>query len=514
MAKTYSCLLVGLDVIEIEIETVIGKGFSGLSILGLQSDIVRDMRERVRSALESIGIFIPAKRVVVNISPREILKLARTPLSELDFAVAASVILALFEDQGIALPKIEKEFFAGELSLCGDIKSVQNTLIYEKISNFYASLCTDGSFAKQSGLLISISGEKNYPYQQSTFKSYLNLSDWLSDRKNHNKLRKNVIIENQNGNHLSDFSVGKIQKAAAIIQKLSKNPKACVASLVAVSGWHHLLLIGEPGIGKSFCVQYIKDLFLPPNKEQQIEIQLIYSQTVNPHTRPFRKPHHSSTVAALVGGQSLKPGEVTLAHHGVLFLDEIAEFSRNALESLREPLDSGHVELSKSLGNIRYPADFLLCATANPCPCGYLFSENVPCRCRPSDSKKYMNKLSGPLLDRFCLQVFIEHPNRYLENKKDIFSEYLSYLISDEIKLFEFVKNFFQVQNTYQKSHRADIQFDTESPVSIRSHFKIKRLIETFSKIFPMLSHENTFTDQVLTYRNLSDLMNKDLIHL
>lgn len=513
MAKTYSCLLIGLDVVEVEIETVVGSGFSGLSILGLRSEIVRDMRERVRSALESIGIPIPAKRVVVNISPQEILKLSRTSLQELDFAVAASIVLALFADQGLSFPNIDKEFFAGELTLTGRIKCIQNLLIYEKIAHLYES---------KKNISISCSSEILKKSSMNAFKHYETLSDWLSHRKYACPDKGKTKTKTMKNDSSDEISHPYIENAVAAIKTLLKNPKTCVANLVAAAGWHHLIFIGEPGIGKSFSIQKIQKLLLPPNQKQQIEIQLIHSNALDSYVRPFRSPHHSSTTAALIGGQTLKPGEVTLAHHGVLFLDEIAEFSRQALEALREPLDSEKVELSKASGSMSYPAKFLLCATTNPCPCGYLLSHTIPCRCKPSDSKQYINKLSGPLLDRFCLQVVIENPNRPFHNKKDLFSEYLLSIRDNEQKLFAFVKNFLQVQMDQMsnneksdfKKNKNNFNYDLHMQTSLRAQNKISRLINTFHKIFPELSDENNFTDHVLMYRNLSHVMNKELIHL
>lgn len=213
-----------------------------------------------------------------------------------------------------------------------------------------------------------------------------------------------------------------------------------------------------------------------------------------------------------MGGQSLKPGEVTLAHRGVLFLDEIAEFSRHSLEALREPLDSGRIELSKAQGSVSYPAQFLLCATTNPCPCGYFFSKNKTCRCKPSDSRQYISKISGPLLDRFCLQVWME--NSKTMEITDIFSNYLLNLNESELK--DFSHHFIRVQaqnNPFENQSIQETDFHFEMYTSLRAQNKIYKLNQTFQKIFPALSQENNFTDDILKYRNFYQLLSKDLVY-
>lgn len=506
MAKTFSCILVGLDVIEVEIETIVSFGFSGLNILGLSSNIAKDMKERIRTALEYIGIPVPAKRVIVNLSPAHFFKLSRTQLQELDFAVAASIILALFEEQGIKLPEIEKEFFAGELTLTAQLRSVQNSLVYEKIAHSH-----------KDNIRFAISKfETCTPHDH--FEFYDSLLNWLNSRKyanpaisinNHDSLEKKTL----------NFTDLEINKTAQAIKTLLKNPKLCVALLVAAAGNHHILIAGEPGIGKTFSIHKIKQFLKPLSFDEQISIQLIHSNKTSTCHRPFRSPHHSASVAALIGGQSLKPGEVTMAHNGILFLDEIAEFSRNALEALREPLDSYQVELSKSAGTVRYPAKFLLCATTNPCPCGYFLSKIKPCRCFPHESKKYISKISGPLLDRFHLKIWVENTED-LSEKLDLFSEYLMSL--DENQMLEFSKNFLSLQYQIENEEQNDfaplfpehlhIPKHIKTQISMRAQNQLEHLIKTFFSVFPNLQNKNNFTDEILKYRNFSQMLETDFI--
>jgi magnesium chelatase family protein len=212
----------------------------------------------------------------------------------------------------------------------------------------------------------------------------------------------------------------------------------------------------------------------------------------------------------LVGGSSLKPGEVTLAHHGVLFLDELAEFPRLSIESLREPLDSGVVTLSRANGSILYPAKFQLCGTTNPCPCGYMFSRKKPCRCNPRESRKYLQKISGPLLDRFCLQIWLDPVVEDCD--QDIFAQFVLKL-RDTGRLAEFVDHFLFVQG--QRLTRVEGQgkgeFHKESVgnFSIRGQEKIFQVSHTFQMLFPSLVGHPLFEEQVLEYRVLGEMFGR-----
>ena len=497
MAKTYSCILVGMEVHPIEIETVLGSGFSGLNILGLPTDATRDMRERVRQALESIGIPIPARRVVVNVSSNELIKLSRTPLSQLDFAVAASIIRAFFEEDEMNIPLFqpEYEFLAGELSLMAELKPISNPLIYETLA-----------YTKNLKRTICLS------YQvkdiQAEFEYYKNLNDWLNDRKIIKQRQNSVLIHQEINLQESEFKIDqkKLEEAQKTIELILKNPKACVALLVAAAGKHSILIAGEPGIGKSFSLKRIPSLLLPLEESEKIEVKLIHSRS-DVIEKPFRFPHHSATAAALVGGSSLKPGEVTLAHRGILFLDELAEFPRSSLEALREPMDSGCVTLSRSNGNIIYPAEFQLCATTNPCPCGYRFSRKKPCRCRDSESKKYLQKISGPLLDRFCLQLWLDSSES--EEDLDIFSFHLK-KCQQKNNLKEFLLHFFKVQKELFHKGESLKLFSGENNFSLRGKEKIAQIAFTFEKLFPSLVDKKEFSETILSYRKLSDLFTRN----
>lgn len=513
MAKTFSCILVGVEVIDVEIETMLGNGFSGLNILGLSSEITRDMRERIRSALESVGLLIPARRVVVNIYPRDVIKISRIPLSQLDFAVAASIIYALFQkkEKQQLLYQPTKEYFAGELSLSGELKKIQNPLIYHSI------LSRD-----EGEITLCMPKENTYSDNFSNFQNieyFSSLQNWLQIRKikvvkNKSESVKNINTINPKNNDELNLKVTEIEKLIII---LMKNPKLCVSLLVAAFGGHHILVAGEPGVGKSFSLQKIPILLNPLTDKEKIEVKLIHSVSHDVQ-KPFRSPHHSATPAALIGGSSLKPGEVSLAHNGVLFLDELAEFSSSSLESLREPLDSGEVYLSRAGGSIRYPANFQLCATTNPCSCGFLFSKNKPCRCNQSDNRKYLQKISGPLLDRFCLQIWIEPNQDESLFTSDLFMNFMiekirkgnlsEFIISylnikskqNEIEEMKKCKEeLYLIRNILQKNNK----FLT---LSLRGQEKIVKLVYSFKIIFKDIQYNDEFIDSIFNYRTLDKM--------
>ncbi|MBX9703160.1 MAG: ATP-binding protein, partial [Silvanigrellaceae bacterium] len=244
------------------------------------------------------------------------------------------------------------------------------------------------------------------------------------------------------------------------------------------------------------------------------------SRSLSPGCRPFRAPHHSATLAAFIGGASLKPGEVTLSHKGVLFLDEIAEFSRSVLESLREPLDNKNVVLSKAGGSMIYPADFLLCATTNPCPCGYLFSIKQACRCNPSEIRKYLLKLSGPLLDRFPLQIWVTSE---MQDSDDIFTNQLKSYIKEN-KIADFVDRFLSAQNLlFRQNHSQsslyepslDLLGDAEqdSSLSLRGKKQVLDLSECFKALFPETQKNIKFIKNIIKYRELNSIFQNSIKH-
>jgi len=493
MAKTYATLLYGVDIHTVEIESFVGNGFSGLTLLGLPGDITRDMKERLRSVLEYSGIGLPAKRIVVNISAPLPVKQSSTPLEQLDFAIASCIVWSLDEHKNPHFEYPHPSFFGGNLTLGGEVRPVKNILLYDNINTIKES-----SFIH----LSSEHQEKMPSYPSLLF--FTHFKNWLEMRFSY-PLQKNTPFT------APPLLEKRLEHEAQIYETLlhfQDSPEILLALILASAGRHHLLLAGEPGVGKSFAVHHMAKLLPPLLEEESYQLKLIYQEhSFKPVThieRPFRSPHHTSTTAALLGGANLKPGEATLAHRGILFLDELAEFSRGALEGLREPLDSQMIFLSRSGGQVQFPADFQLCATTNPCPCGYLLSQTRACRCQPTTVRKYLQKMSGPILDRFAIKLWIpsEHerqygvePSLFKEMRKIDLKE-----ISSRISLYQ--KDFY----------RNPVKIICEKPIphlSRRSQHLMNQIYTTFLNIFPELDHYNK--EDLLLLRNLEAQLQQNI---
>ncbi len=514
MAKTYSAVLVGVDVHLVEIESVLGTGFSGLNILGLPMDVAKDMRERVRSALESVGIPIPARRVVVNVSPAESVKMARSSLSELDFAVAASIVISL-EQASLLTRPLEFELssgtsndspfmvFGGELSLSGELRPLKCSLVFEALKS---------RLGKVNAQFFLPNSHQNLEESLPGSQHFALLSDWFASPV---PAQNSVTLENpaREIQKLNSQLEKRREQLRFFLQKMSDNPRLAMAMLVAAAGKHHILLAGEPGVGKSFALSHLPLLLPPLTAEESTELQLVSESHLSTE-RPVRTPHHSTTAAALLGGASLRPGEVTLAHRGVLFLDELAEFPRNALESLREPLDHHKVALSRTGGKINYPADILVCAATNPCPCGFLFSKRKPCRCSLMSRRKYVQKLSGPLLDRFAVQVWVSPPG------EDSFEATLMEKLKDERCFEMFFEKFcaLQEQSWFQREltlEASSLQCGVDLEVaglSKRGEQNLRAVSRTLRELFPELSCDPDLHSKASTFRELERMFFHPLI--
>lgn len=475
MIKTYSAALVGVSVEEVEIETAMGSGFSGLCLIGLPNEVVRDMRERVRAALEAAGYGIPARRVVVNVRFQSNVKLVRSQLSALDFAIAAGIIRAIVEnDENETTDSYAaetKHFFFGELELGGALRLSCHPLVVRQLLLRYP----DGVFFVA-------------PNFQKLGRTCAHLSDWVAVRDD-KSLNESVSLENQSlkSDEVVQSQPKRLARICTTIEGLRSHPQLLIASLLSAAGRHHLLLAGEPGIGKSYTARKLAALLPPLRTQEHIDVQIIYDGVSTHHdasTRPFRSPHHSLSMAGLVGGAQLKPGEMTLAHHGVLFLDEFAEFSRTAIEALREPLDAGAVSLSRAAGHVEYPAKFVLLAATNPCPCGYALSRKRLCRCLPGTKMKYQQKLSGPILDRFAMKIFVTKPSSHSTTQLDwLYQNFLRKPCNTESFAIEFAA----VQDLlwFDSLQHEKIEIIRKSEVSRRSEENENLLAHTVLRLFP-----------------------------
>ncbi|RAK11098.1 magnesium chelatase family protein [Halanaerobium saccharolyticum] len=381
----YSAVIHGVKAEMVKVEVDISRGLPGFNIVGLAGKTVRESAKRVRSAIINSGFEWPVKKITVNLAPGNINKYG----SHFDFAIAA----VLLECSGqIKIKNKNKKIFAGELNLNGNLNHVKGVLsmLLAAGENNYLEAIIPAANQEESLLVKNLN-----PYLINHLRELDNLENSAAEvNKNLNSNEKSVL-------NYPDISEIKGQK----------NAKKAI--ITAAAGGHNLLLIGPPGCGKTVLAESIVKLLAPLNRKELLETASIYSINNNleelnlkKRYRPFVAPHHSITSAALIGGGHIPvPGEISLAHNGVLFLDELPEFKNSVLANLREPLEKKKIKIVRQQGSYYFPANFQFLAAMNPCPCGFAGVKNRKCKCSERDIVRYQQKLSGPLKDRIDLQI-------------------------------------------------------------------------------------------------------------
>jgi magnesium chelatase family protein len=500
LSKTNSCAVIGLDCAGVEVEVDISPGIGNIIVVGLPDTAVQESKERVKSAIKNSGANYPTTRITINLAPADIKK--EGPAYDLPIAVGILSVTRQIEND------LKKSIFVGELALDGTLRHTNGILpitLFAKESEF-ERIFVPKIDEFEAGL---VEGIEIIPVET--------LAQLVAFLKGKAKIEPVKPVE---------LTRTKSETKNSIDMAFIKGQEHVKRALeIAASGGHNMLMSGPPGTGKTLLARAAATIMPQMTKEEALEVTKIYSVAgLLPGNkplitaRPFRTPHHSASAPALVGGGAFpRPGEISLSHRGVLFLDELPEFPRTILENLRQPLEDGIVTISRAQGTLTFPAQFTLIASMNPCPCGYLNDPDHDCTCSPSQIIKYQKKISGPLLDRIDLYIEVprikfdklssdeleessEEIQKRVEKARRIQKERFKdkKLVSNSEMNSQVVKEFCQInQDALNLLKTAVSQFN----LSARSYYKILKVSRTIADLEEKEQIESSHIAEALQYR-------------
>jgi len=504
LSKIHSVILSGIEAIECEVEVNVGsRGFSGVNIVGLPDTAVKESIDRIRTALFNCGYAFPKHRALVNLAPADIKKEGPA----LDLAMALGLMAA---DGQVNLEKSRHYLVLGELALDGRVRPVKGSLSIALLAEKkgYRGVVLPRENAAEAAVVESIEAI-----------AVSNLTEAVGFLAGELPLEPVRVEVEQIFNQVSQYD---LDFADVRGQEHAKR-----AMTIAAAGAHNMLMIGPPGSGKTMLAQRLPTILPPLSLDEALETTRVYSAVglLKPNQalvgiRPVRTPHHSASPISLIGGGSTpQPGEVSLAHNGVLFLDEMPEFQRSTLEMIRQPLEDGTVTVARVQSSMTFPARFILIAAMNPCPCGYFGHPRKRCRCSPNQIEKYAGKISGPLLDR--IDIHLEVPTVDLDRLRQAGDGDSSQTIRQrvlqarEIQAQRFknkpgmtnarmgprlLRQHCQLDATCEAILRAAVQ---ELGLSARAHDKVLRVARTIADIEGCEAIKSEHLAEAIQYRRL-----------